>query len=72
MMFSCGHTFQAGIFYSTQTGNTETVAGYIADAAGLAIADIGDASDADIAALDTLIVGAPTRVQAMVPDSLTP
>lgn len=49
-----------GIYYSTQTGNTETLAGYIAEAAGLEIEDIGDASDDDITALDSIIVGAPT------------
>lgn len=52
---------KAGVYYSTQTGNTETVAGYIAAAAGgLEIADIGDSTAEDLAALDTLIVGAPT------------
>eukprot|EP00581_Thalassiosira_minuscula_P008528 CAMPEP_0183702364 /NCGR_PEP_ID=MMETSP0737-20130205/486_1 /TAXON_ID=385413 /ORGANISM="Thalassiosira miniscula, Strain CCMP1093" /LENGTH=206 /DNA_ID=CAMNT_0025928961 /DNA_START=2512 /DNA_END=3132 /DNA_ORIENTATION=+ len=51
---------KVGIYYSTQTGNTETVAGYISEAAGLEIADIGDATDADITGLDSIIVGAPT------------
>ena len=50
----------AGLFYSTQTGNTETVAGYVAEAAGLEMKDIGDVKDSEIAELDTLIVGAPT------------
>lgn len=50
----------AGLFYSTQTGNTETVAGYLADATGLEMKDIGDVKDSEIAELDTLIVGAPT------------
>lgn len=49
-----------GIYYSTQTGNTETVAGYISDAAGLEIKDIGDATDKDVLGLDSIIVGAPT------------
>eukprot|EP00585_Thalassiosira_rotula_P021566 CAMPEP_0196222234 /NCGR_PEP_ID=MMETSP0912-20130531/44341_1 /TAXON_ID=49265 /ORGANISM="Thalassiosira rotula, Strain GSO102" /LENGTH=90 /DNA_ID=CAMNT_0041500971 /DNA_START=40 /DNA_END=308 /DNA_ORIENTATION=+ len=51
---------KVGIYYSTQTGNTETVAGYISAAAGLEIADIGDASDDEVAGLDSIIVGAPT------------
>jgi len=49
-----------GLYYSTQTGNTETVAGYIAEAAGLEIEDIGDAEDDAVTALDSIIVGAPT------------
>lgn len=50
-----------GIYYSTATGNTETVAGYIAEAAGgLTIDDIGDAKDEEIQNLDAIIVGAPT------------
>jgi flavodoxin I len=52
-----------GIYYSTSTGNTETVAGYIAEAAGLEgklVNDIGDATDAEILGHDALIVGAPT------------
>merc|ERR1712086_518221 len=50
-----------GIYYSTSTGNTETVSGYIAEAAGLGEAeDIGDASDDEITGHDSLIVGAPT------------
>jgi len=49
------------MYYSTSTGNTETVAGYIAEAAGgIDFEDIGDASDADITGADALIVGAPT------------
>ena len=51
---------KVGIYYSTQTGNTETVAGYISEAAGLEIADISEASDDDITGLDSIIVGAPT------------
>ena len=51
---------KVGIYYSTQTGNCETVAEYISAAAGLEIADIGDASDDEVAGLDSIIVGAPT------------
>merc|ERR1712228_107036 len=50
-----------GVYYSTSTGNTETVCGYIAEAAGgLPFEDIGDATDADILGHDSIIVGAPT------------
>jgi flavodoxin I len=50
-----------GIYYSTTTGNTETVAGYIAEAAGLgAFEDIGDVTKDEILGHDSLIVGAPT------------
>merc|ERR1711907_258804 len=49
---------KVGLFYSTTTGNTETVAGYIAEKAGLEAVDIGDAED--IAGFDGLIIGAPT------------
>jgi len=49
------------MYYSTSTGNTETVAGYISSAAGLAsFDDIGDATDDEIKGADGLIVGAPT------------
>ena len=41
-------------------GNTETVAGYIADATGLEAVDIGDCDGATVAGFDGLIVGAPT------------
>ena len=52
---------KVGIFYSTSTGNTETVAGYISEAiGGVDIIDIGDAKEDEIAACDSLIVGAPT------------
>ena len=34
----------AVIYYSTSTGNTETVAGYIAEATGVSAGDIGDKS----------------------------
>ena len=58
------HANKAGIYYSTQTGNTETVASYIAEAAGLDDpVDIGDASDDDIAGIDSIIVGAVSFVR---------
>jgi len=50
----------ASIWYSTSTGNTETIAGYISEAAGVAANDIGDASNDEITGSDALIVGAPT------------
>merc|ERR1711983_758647 len=53
--------FSTGVYYSTSTGNTETVAGYIAEAVGgVEIEDIGDASDDAIQGHDSLIIGAPT------------
>merc|ERR1719181_2457559 len=49
-----------GLIYSTTTGNTETVAGYIAEATGLEAVDIGDMDGDGVAAFDGLIIGAPT------------
>jgi flavodoxin I len=49
-----------GLLYATQTGNTETVAGYIAEAAGLEAADVGDYAAEDLTEFDGLIVGCPT------------
>merc|ERR1719382_1185450 len=48
---------KVGLIYSTTTGNTESVAGYISEATGLEAVDM--AAD-DIAALDGIIAGAPT------------
>ena len=49
------------MYYSTSTGNTETVAGYIAEYAGISdMEDIGDATDTDVTGSDGLIIGAPT------------
>eukprot|EP00560_Eucampia_antarctica_P008681 CAMPEP_0197826204 /NCGR_PEP_ID=MMETSP1437-20131217/3187_1 /TAXON_ID=49252 ORGANISM="Eucampia antarctica, Strain CCMP1452" /NCGR_SAMPLE_ID=MMETSP1437 /ASSEMBLY_ACC=CAM_ASM_001096 /LENGTH=194 /DNA_ID=CAMNT_0043426539 /DNA_START=197 /DNA_END=778 /DNA_ORIENTATION=+ len=48
------------VYYSTSTGNTETVAGYISEAAGASMEDIGDASEDEVKGYDSLIVGAPT------------
>jgi flavodoxin I len=63
--FNCNKLYTAlnsvGVYYSTSTGNTETVAGYISKAAGgLSFEDIGDAKDDEILGHDALIVGAPT------------
>lgn len=52
---------KVGIYYSTQTGNTETIAGYISEAAGIdGVNDIGDVTNKEILGLDSIIVGAPT------------
>ena len=48
------------VYYSTSTGNTETVAEYIREAVGCTMEDIGDASEDEIKGYDSLIVGAPT------------
>jgi len=50
-----------GLYYSSSTGNTETVAEYIADAAGVDDwKDIGDVEDGEVESKDSIIVGAPT------------
>jgi flavodoxin I len=49
-----------GLYYSTTTGKTETVAGYIGAALGVEAEDIGSASDEAILAHDAIVVGAPT------------
>ena len=52
---------KVGIWYSSSTGNTDTVAAYIAKAAGVGdFNDIGDAKKDEIESADALIVGAPT------------
>merc|ERR1719213_125219 len=51
---------KAALLFSTTTGNTETAAGYIAEATGLEAVDIGDVDLDDLKACDSLIVGAPT------------
>ena len=54
-------SMSTGVYYSTQTGNTETVAGYIAEAAGISdFKDISDATQSEIEGHDSIIVGAPT------------
>jgi len=50
-----------GLFFGTQTGKTEDVAGKIGEAAGgLEATDIGEVEAGDLAGYDGLIVGAPT------------
>merc|ERR1719323_940990 len=49
-----------GLFYATQTGNTETVAGVIAEKAGVEAMDVGEISAEDLAGYDGLLVGCPT------------
>jgi flavodoxin I len=51
---------KVGLIYSTTTGNTETVAGYVEAATGATMTDIGDCSPDDLMAFDGLICGAPT------------
>merc|ERR1719335_1105201 len=50
-----------GLYYSTSTGNTETVAGYIADKLGIEDwNDIGDVETDEVMGKDAIIIGAPT------------
>lgn len=48
------------LFFSTQTSNTEAVAGMIGKAAGVEPADIAEIAMGDLASYDALIVGCPT------------
>jgi flavodoxin I len=50
----------ANLYYDTVSGNTENVAAYIGEAAGIEGQYIADAEQGDIEAADGLIVGAPT------------
>ena len=49
-----------GLLYATTTGNTETVAGYLAAALGVEPLDVADCDAKTLAGFDALIVGAPT------------
>jgi len=50
-----------GLFWGTQSGKTENVAGYVAEAAGIESQSIDDLGGAgDLAGYDGLIVGLPT------------
>jgi len=49
-----------GLFFATQTGNTETAANAIAEASGLTATDVSDYGAADLAEYDGLIIGSPT------------
>ncbi len=52
-----------GLFYGTQTGNTETVAEMICEAFGadqIEMVDIAQAQASDLAEFDALIIGCPT------------
>merc|ERR1711904_653680 len=51
---------EVGLLYSTTTGNTETVAGYVGAETGLEPVDIADKGGESVAAYDGLIIGAPT------------
>mmetsp|Transcript_2180 Transcript_2180/g.2512 ORF Transcript_2180/g.2512 Transcript_2180/m.2512 type:complete len:216 (-) Transcript_2180:75-722(-) len=48
------------IFFSTSTGNTETDAGYLAEASGVEAVNIADAESDAVTGADGLIIGAPT------------
>ena len=48
------------MIYSTTTGNTETVAGYVAAEVGGEAVDIADCTPDGLMAFDGLLVGAPT------------
>ena len=49
-----------GLFFATQTGNTESAATTIAKKSGVEASDIGEIEVADLAGYDGLIVGCPT------------
>jgi len=49
-----------GLFYATQTGNTENVATAISEKSGVDAVDISEIEVADLAGYDGLIVGCPT------------
>merc|ERR1712079_150003 len=49
-----------GLFFSTQTGNTENVATAISEATGIELTEVGELSAEDLAGYDGLIVGCPT------------
>merc|ERR1719281_2275356 len=62
-----------GLYYSTSTGNTETVAGYIADKLGIEDwNDIGDVETDDVMAKDAIIIGAPTCTQVLMSSAQAP
>jgi len=49
-----------GLFFATQTGNTENAASAIAEKSGVEASDIGEIEVSDLAGYDGLIVGCPT------------
>ena len=49
-----------GLYYSTTTGNTEPVAGYLTAATGIEAVDIDSVDDETLTSMDALICGAPT------------
>jgi len=51
---------KVGLIYSTTTGNTETVAGYLAAVTGAEAVDIADCTVDSLMEFDGLICGAPT------------
>jgi len=57
---SAGVDMKVGLVYSTTTGNTETVAGYIEAEIGATMVDIADMDQDTLMSFDGLICGAPT------------
>jgi len=57
---SAGVDMKVGLVYSTTTGNTETVAGYIEAEIGATMVDIADMDQDTLMGFDGLICGAPT------------
>lgn len=53
-------SMKVGLVYSTTTGNTETVAGYLADLLGAEAKDIADCTPDELMGYDGLVCGAPT------------
>lgn len=53
-------SMEVGLFFSTMSGNTERIAGYIGDNTGLTPAGVAGVTAADLESYDGIIVGAPT------------
>jgi len=53
-------SLDAAVYFDSQTGNTETCAGYVGAASGADVEFIGDATEDSIKGQDCIIVGAPT------------
>ncbi|KAK7248703.1 Flavodoxin [Aureococcus anophagefferens] len=49
-----------GLYFSTMSGNTERIAGYISDQTGASPEGVAGVTAADLEACDSIIVGAPT------------
>ena len=53
-------SMKVGLYFSTMSGNTERIAGYIADATGLEATSVDDVGADALAGDDAVIIGAPT------------